>query len=158
MFENSFHNASSFSELFEFLVNNNFRLANLDYWGKGSPQSFFVPHGKPFGICSGSEAVFIRNDEFYLALEDQVFIQFVAFLFCNNLHDYAASLMERKSTLNIADSKYLEFVEAKYLLLAKTFETTSIISFEKAISLYSAFFGKDFPGNHMFWRYVNSIR
>ena len=48
------------------LSENGFRLANLDYEGSGVQQSYFVPHHRKYGILTGTEAVFLRSNEYYI--------------------------------------------------------------------------------------------
>ena len=88
-FQEVFKESPKFTDLFPLLTENGFRLANLDYEGSGVQQSYFVPHHRKYGIFTGTEAVFIRSNEYYIGLDDINFVQVIAFLFCN-----------KKNTLN----------------------------------------------------------
>ena len=67
-FQEVFKESPKFTDLFSLLSENGFRLANLDYEGSGVQQSYFVPNKRNYGICTGTEGVFIRSNEYYLNL------------------------------------------------------------------------------------------
>ncbi len=158
-FQNVFKESPKFLELFSLLFENDFRLANFDYEGSGVQQSYFVPNKNNYGICTGTEGVFIRSNEYYLNLSDIDFVHVIAFLFCNKLEDYAISLLGKREKVfhNIQDTKLSKFIEKKFLLNIKKFENYSSEIFNMAKKDYGRFFSKPYPDGHNFYRYVNSI-
>ncbi len=158
IFGNTYHNMPSFGKIEEFLGENNFRLANLDYDGKGSPQDYLTANSQRFGILCGSEAVFIRSDEYYLSLDQNEFLKALIFFFSNHLHDYAILLINQRHDSPLISSKethHCSFIEKKFLKLSKSIENISQLQHEKSISDYERFFGKEYPHQHMFYRYLN---
>ena len=158
-FQQVFHGSPEFMDLFSFLFKNDFRLANLDYDGLGVQQSYFVPQIKRYGIVTGTEAVFIRSNEYYLSLSNIDFVQVIAFLFCNNLEDYAISLLHKREKVfhDIREIKLSKFIEKKFLLSIKKFENYSSVLFNMAKKDFQKFFLKPYPERHYFYRYLNSF-
>ena len=158
-FQEVFKESPKFTDLFSLLSENGFRLANLDYEGSGVQQSYFVPHHRKYGIFTGTEAVFLRSNEYYIGLDDINFVQVIAFLLCNSLEDYAISLLQKreKSFHQFLDCKLVRFVEKKFLLSTKKFENYSSLLFDKAKKDYKRFFLEDYPERHNFYKYINTM-
>ena len=98
-FDTVYYNQPLFTEVHLYLKQYGFRLANLDYKGAGSPKSFFCID-KNYGILEGTEALYIKPDDYYLNLNLEEFGQALLFMLYNNLYDYAIFLLEEKIITN----------------------------------------------------------
>lgn len=153
-FQKTFHGAKLFDQIFSFLTQRNFVLANIDYDGKGVAQSYFCPEPK-YGLLTGCEAVFIRDDIFYLGLDSVRFLKAIIFLFLNDLQDLALRYIKIKSEIfsqaTSTDSKLLVTIERLFLLAAKKLQYQPGESFDLAKHDFQQVFGKPFPEMHKFY-------
>jgi hypothetical protein len=153
-FQETFADSKLFDEVFVFLSGYGFILANLDYDGRGSCQSYFCPNPK-FGVLTGCEAVFIRDNNFYIELTDIRFLKAIIFLFLNNLKDLALRYMLTRKTIFQTISRDTEVlvrnIEKLFLLSAKELQYQPGFNFQNARKDYERLFGKKFPDMHRFY-------
>lgn len=162
LFSQAYNNASDFGEIHHYLLNNKFRLANLDYNGCGDAQSFYAPPNTAYGILNATEALYIREDDYYDRLSTEQLPMLIAFLFCNRLCDYAVYLLERRSDefsklYSTVNSQLLTFIEHEFLVYGKKFENFSKWHYSGCKELYQCIFNRTFPEMHQFYRYLNTL-
>lgn len=153
LFQQTFVGTGEFDQIFRFMRDRDFVLANLDYDGKGSAQSYFCPTPK-FGLLTGCEAVFVREPRFYRALSSTRFLKALIFLFLNGAADVAVPCMlERRELLGdgAADAPLRALTERLFLLGAKRLQTQPGSNFDRAKADYEQVFGRAFPDMHRFY-------
>lgn len=153
-FEHTFVEAPLFSQVFDYLLENNFRLANLDYSGKGVPSSYFCPDLNKFGIITGCEAVFIKNMESYAKLKSESKAKLILYLFFNRLEDLAFQLMIKLDTselLSLRETIIWDEIKICFLLNIKKLQYIPGDSYSKAKIDYRSIFYEEFPEMHNYF-------
>ncbi len=154
-FQETFIGVNEFDDIFSFLRKRKYILANLDYDGKGSAQSYFCPKAR-FGLLTGCEAVFIRDEDFYMQLTPVKFLKVIIFLFLNNLEDLALLYIKKRRELfasaSLSDNvKLVNTIEKLFLLAAKNLQYQPGSNFDLAKWDFHEIFKKPFPDMHKFW-------
>lgn len=153
-FEEVFVNVPLFDKIFGFLVDHNFRLANLQYSGAGLPQSYFCPNPNMYGLISGCEAIFISNFEKIELLTTLNKKKLALFCFFNNLEDVSHSILynlaiTRQEKL-VNDDLWLE-LKRQYALNIKKMSYMPGESFQKAKTDFQLIFKEEYPDQHYFY-------
>jgi len=158
-FQDTYLDQPKFDKIYSLLSGYGFQLANIDYNGKGSPQSYFCPNPSRFGLFSGCEVVFIKRENFILSLSPERFFKVIMFLFLNNLEDVAFKyIMCRKELfLDNNDYKMIKLIEKVFLFAVKKLQYIPGNSYEVAKNDYSDVFGKLYPDREKFYEdlYLN---
>ncbi len=158
-FDKTFHNAPGFASLLSFAEKHEFRVANIDYDGSGSPQSYFIPPGQRSGILCGCEVLFIRSDSYYMSQADSQFLSSLLFLMHNALADYAVKLMlERPDPIkNSPESLLAQQIKKLFLYFSKQMQDRSPLAHQRAMIDYKAIFSEPYPEFHDFFSEYNKL-
>ena len=154
-FQETFIGVNQFDDIFSFLKKHKYILANLDYDGKGSPQSYFCPKAR-FGLLTVSEAVFIRDEDFYMQLNPVRFLKAIIFLFLNNLEDLALLYIKKRLELFTSESlldnvELVTTIEKLFLLSVKDLQYQPGSNFDLAKKDFHEIFKKPYPDMHKFY-------
>jgi FkbM family methyltransferase len=154
-FRELYRNVPEIDAVHQFLRAKGFVLASLDYNGKGSAQSYFCPHDR-YGVLMGCEALYLRNDQYNLALPLERFVKLLIFLFLNYLEDLAVRYLVvredvRDPNVRPAFPELWGTLERLFLLAAKKLQWTPGGAFQAAKDDYAKFFGASFPERHHFY-------
>lgn len=160
-FRELFRGVKQIDSIVSYLRDKQYVLANLDYSGKGSPQSYFCPNER-YGLLMGCEAVFIRHEKHNLNLPADRFLKLLIFLFLNYLEDLAIRYLKQRDDLyeHSAQALYPELwktLEKLYLLGAKKLQWVPGSAFDNAKEDYARIFRARFPDMHRFyeWDFLN---
>jgi len=161
LFSSTYQGGDGFADIHRFMIDNGFRLANLDYDGCGNAQSFLADPRSSHGIINSCEALYIQEDNFYDNLTLEQLLIFLSFLFCNSLADYAANILERRADeiaiMASSRNDLLLFIEYEFLVYSKRFENFSEWHYSRCRNLYRSIFGQEFPVMHEFYRHLNTL-
>jgi FkbM family methyltransferase len=152
-FHQVFKGAEIFSDISSMLLSHGYQLANLDYDGRGIPNSYFCPNLNKYGIISGGEAVFIKSIHTIKELTIYQKIKLILFCFFNNLEDLALNLLfDVISEITIemrGDAIWLE-IKRQYCLAARQLLYAPGDLYNKAMQDYMTIFKEEFPDKHRF--------
>jgi FkbM family methyltransferase len=154
-FEEHFVGGPEFDSIYRFLSNAGFSLANLDYSGKGVPQSYFCPNPGRYGIYTAGEAVFVRKLSMLHALAEPAVLKLVLFGFLNNLEDLSFKLLiehrEHRGLATAHESPFWTEIKRQYLLAAKSLRDMPGDGYARAAGDFETIFSEPFPSGHLFF-------
>jgi len=144
----SSQNQDTFTSIHTLLLKNNFVLLNIDYDGKGEHYSKFTNNLERYGILQTTDAVWIKNPEYILKLDNCFeILNYIIFLFRNNSPDIALFILDKKREvvqLNKTSNhfKYAAYLTAAYFYKLKWIPNQNIHEHEK---FYEDIFQLDYP-------------
>jgi FkbM family methyltransferase len=157
-FEEHFVGGPEFDSIYRFLSNAGFSLANLDYSGKGVPQSYFCPNPGRFGIYTAGEALFIRKLAMLRDLPEPALLKLVLFGFLNSLEDLSFKLLiqhrehrENRGVAKLNESPLWTEIKRRYLLAAKSLRDMPGDGYARAARDFETIFSEPFPSRHLFF-------
>lgn len=152
-FEQTFVGAAKFDEIFRFMTDHGFMLANIDYVGKGVPQSYFCPNPGRWGIIAGGEALFVKELSTVQSLPKYELMKFILFCFLNNLEDLAHKLLvDRRDIRNEPMSALWLEIKRRYLLASKALLFAPGDYYVKVQQDFEEIFGENYPAQHLFFQ------
>jgi len=152
-FEEVFIGSAKFDTILSFMYEKGFVLANIDYFGRGIPQSYFCPNLNRYGLMSSNEAVFIKPESFVSSLSNPYLIfKFILFCFLNNLEDLAFLLLPKhRNKIPHISERLMLAIKKEYLVLTKKFLYIPGDSYIKSCNDFSLIFDEDYPSKHKFF-------
>jgi FkbM family methyltransferase len=152
-FESTFKNSATFDLTYRLLTNAGFSLANIDYDGRGVPNSYFCPDQSRYGMYCGGEALFIKQISKLDSLAGSDKLKIILFCFFNNLQDLSFRLLMGLENREIYYSSdiWIE-IKRQFCHAARKFLYMPGDHYKKVMRDYKYIFAEDFPDKHEFFQ------